>query len=75
MSPPERGADQTCNGFDVLSAGGDGVGEGKGVLVLERHQGVFAGNEGIIGKSVSPPFGIFVMADVNCFREFKYHSW
>ena len=42
---------------------------------VARHQGVFEGKFGIMGKRASGPFSMFVIAEENCPSEFRYHSW
>ena len=64
VSPPARGPAHTCSGNEVSTVGGGG-GEGGAVCTdVARHHGVFVGKLGSAGKSVEPPFPIFVIAEV-----------
>ena len=67
----------TCSGIVASTAGGGGGGGGGGVELglLVRHHGVLAAKPGIIGSSWFAPFSMFVMAELSCPSEFKYHSW
>ena len=73
-SPPASGPAHTCRGIDAFTSGGGG-GAGDALEGEEaRHQGTLAGKSGIIGSSWFAPFSMFVMAELSCPREFRYHS-
>lgn len=72
ISPPSNGPVHTCSGIEASTAGGGGGGGGWVLRAVARHHGVFGGKPGIIGSKAVSPFGMLVIAEVNCPNEFKY---
>ena len=65
----------TCIGIDASTSGGGG-GVGGGRLGSDaRHHGTLAGKLLIIGSSWPGPLPMFVMAELSCRRELRYHSY